>query len=156
MLKSDKMGAIHLREDGKWAFTPHRIRTDATVFPCPNCEFCEAHKTWDTTRYIKAKNSLINKDACEECFKKSDNGFEAGYFDEGEYTCGLCEQEQDKEYSICCEACGLLTCEDCLKSGSSRFVCYACEPPLDNDDYKFCENCCEIHHYADKCRSLKW
>ena len=74
--------------------------------------------------------------------------------DEGEYTCGLCEQEQDKEYSICCEACGLLTCEDCLKSGSSRFVCYRCEPPLDNDDYKLCENCCEIHHYADKCRSL--
>ena len=67
-------------------------------------------------------------------------------------TCGVCREEQDKEYSTCCEACGLLTCEDCLVSGSSRFVCYRCEPPVDNDDYQFCEHCGEIHHYEDKCR----
>ena len=85
MLRTDKAGAIHQRADGKWAFTHHREigswREDTTVFPCPNCEFCAAHKTWDTTRYIKTKKSFTNKDACEACFAKSDSGYEAGYFE---------------------------------------------------------------------------
>jgi hypothetical protein len=80
MLTKDKMGAVKWGEDGKWLFTNHKVRTEGTMFPCPNCEFCAAHKTWDTTRYIKAKDAFMNKDACVECFEKSDNGYEAGYF----------------------------------------------------------------------------
>jgi len=57
------------------------VPEEPTVFPCPNCEFCKAPKTWDTTRYIKARDTFMNKDACEACFVKSDNGYEAGYFE---------------------------------------------------------------------------
>jgi len=52
------------------------------MFPCPNCEFCAAHKTWNTTRYIKAKDAFLNKDACLECWVSAPNGCEAGYFEE--------------------------------------------------------------------------
>jgi len=81
MLKQDKMGAIRQMADGKWLFTNHKVRTEGTVFPCPNCEFCAAHKTWDTTRYIKTKDTFLNKDACLQCWVSAPNGCEAGYFE---------------------------------------------------------------------------
>ena len=98
MLLNDKMGAVKWREDGKWLFTNHKVRTEGTMFPCPNCEFCAAHKTWDTTRYIKSKDFLMNKDACVKCSESHPTGCEAGYFgdwsdgeDEDIHKCGVCE-----------------------------------------------------------------
>lgn len=52
------------------------------------------------------------------------------------HKCGMCEEEQDKEYSTCCEECGLLTCEDCLKTYSG--VCCRCveeDNPPDEEEY---------------------
>jgi hypothetical protein len=56
------------------------IKTATGEYPCPKCEYCNKDKTWETTRYIKGY-TFLNKDACIECFNKSDNGYEKGYFD---------------------------------------------------------------------------
>ncbi len=50
-----------------------------TIYPCPNCEYCSAPKTWETTKYIKGL-TFMNKDACLDCFALSDDGYEWGYF----------------------------------------------------------------------------
>lgn len=50
------------------------------VYPCPKCEYCSADKTWETTKYIKG-STFLNKDACLDCYAKSDDGYEKGYFE---------------------------------------------------------------------------
>jgi hypothetical protein len=90
MLRKDKMGTVEQREDGTWLFTNHKVRKEGTTFPSPDCEFCKAHKTWDTTRYIKTKNGFLNKDACITCWESAPGGFEAGYFDDD--VCETCNK----------------------------------------------------------------
>ena len=113
MLRKDKMGTVEQRADGTWLFTNHKVRKEGTTFPCPDCEFCKAHKTWDTTRYIKTKKGFLNKDACVTCWESAPGGFEAGYFDEEYeaetrscYRCGgfyshATKEENDEDTGYC-------------------------------------------------------
>lgn len=66
----------------------------STVRPCPNCEYCEQPKTWETTRYIKSK-TFLNKDACISCYEKSDDGYE---WDDEDDNDG-CEDCEDGGYT---------------------------------------------------------
>jgi hypothetical protein len=62
-------------------FTFHKAVDCSVPLPCPDCEYCLSKKTWETTKYIKG-NTFMNKDACLDCYNKSNDGFEWGYFGE--------------------------------------------------------------------------
>jgi hypothetical protein len=62
------------------------------------------------------------------------------YIDEA-HTCGVCQEKQDNEYSTCCEACGLMTCEDCL---NPVLICARCDEEESYESYtRPCMECGE-------------
>ena len=58
---------------------------------------------------VDAIVNSVDWDDVLERFKKAID------YNEDIHDCAVCNEKQDKEYSTCCEECGLLTCEDCLK-----------------------------------------
>ena len=63
------------------------------------------------------------------------------------HNCGVCEERQDKEYSTCCEECGLMTCEDCLNSAE---VCVRCVEEQEEASLETCK--CGLYQTCDICK----